>query len=364
MSTIESQTTQKALLEYKWQAAGVVTIGLFLSMLDNTIVSVALPAMRQDLNTTFQTITWVATAYFLAQAAVIPITGYLSDRQGTKAVFVSALAIFLVGSILCAAATSKEMLIFARVVQGIGGGALMPTSFAIAYKAFPRDEWGRATSAIGVPVLLAPVLGPVIGGLLTSEFGWRAIFAINLPIAGAGVVLALLVLRNRSSELGAAAPVESRFDLIGFGLCVLSFTTLIYGLTEAGLQGWTDPGVDRIFVGGAVLLALLVWTEWVTPNPVLDFRLFLIGPFARANILLWLVAASFYGTLFLIPYFFENVIGTSALSAGEILIGQGVAAAISIAVAGELYNKVGPRALVGVGTACLAAGTIGFTQLS
>src|SRR5919205_1674943 len=147
-------------LEYKWQAAIVVVIGLFLAVLDSTIVSVALPDMRRAFGTDFSSVTWVATAYFLAQAGVVPVTGYLCDRWGTKTVFVLELGIFLAGSLLCTIAPTQPLLIAARVVQGIGGGALMPTSFAIAYRAFPRDEWGRATTIIGIPVLCAPVLGP------------------------------------------------------------------------------------------------------------------------------------------------------------------------------------------------------------
>lgn len=187
-------------LEYKWQAAIIVGLGLFLSVLDNTIVSVALPAMRQTFNTDFDTITWVVTAYFLAQAAVIPVTGYLSDRAGTKLVFVVAMSIFIVGSALSVVAPSKEALVAARVIQGIGGGALWPTSFAIAYRAFPRHEWGRATTIIGVPVLLAPALGPVMGGYLTTTFDWRAIFTINLPIGFAALVLGSSLLRGEDQD--------------------------------------------------------------------------------------------------------------------------------------------------------------------
>lgn len=352
----------RARFQYKWRVALIVVIGLFLSVLDNTIISVALPNMRAAFGTDFETITWVATAYFLAQAAVIPVTGYLSDRWGMKPVFVSGLGIFLVGSLLCAAAPNEKFLIAARVVQGIGGGALMPTSFALAYRAFPRDEWGRATTIIGIPVLLAPVLGPVIGGFLTTAFQWRAIFAINLPIGLAGLMLAIWLLAPGGTPLESE---EERhpFDVLGLVLSMSGFTILIYGLLQAGTHGWTSrTAVTALLIGLALILVLGI-VEYNTRGPVLDVRLFRVPTFAMANGVLWLVAAGFYGTLFLIPFYFESIQGTSALTAGEIMIGQGLASAVGIAMAGELYNRVGPRVLVTTGVLCLSISMIGFTHL-
>jgi EmrB/QacA subfamily drug resistance transporter len=354
-------------LEYKWQAALIVTLGLFLSVLDSTIVSVALSAMRQEFRTDFDTITWVVTAYFLAQAAVIPVTGYLSDRTGTRLIFVVAMGIFVLGSALCAFAPSTEALIAARVIQGIGGGALWPTSFAIAYRAFPRDEWGRATALIGVPVLLAPVLGPVVGGYLTTTFSWRAIFAINLPLGVAACILAAVILRGRAEDEPAgeepASPAQA-FDVLGFVLTMVGFTAVVYGLTQAGVYGWSDASADRALAGGAIALVVLVIVELLAPNPVLDIRLLLNPTFARASAVLWVVVGVFYGSLFLIPYFLEKVEGLSPLTAGEILITQGVGAAVGIALSGELYNKLGPRRLVTAGAGALALSMIGFAHLA
>jgi EmrB/QacA subfamily drug resistance transporter len=157
-----------------------VALGLFMAILDNTIVSVTLPQMQKAFNTDFETITWVATAYFLAQAAVIPIVGYLSDRVGSKPVFLISLAMFTIGSGLCAIAPTQEALIAFRIFQGIGGGALMPVAFAIVYRIFPATERGPVTAVIGIPIMLAPAFGPTIGGYLSTTFDWNAIFMINL----------------------------------------------------------------------------------------------------------------------------------------------------------------------------------------
>ena len=352
--------------EYKWQAALIVGLGLFLSVLDSTIVSVALPAVRSDLHTDFNTVTWVASSYFLAQAAVIPVSGYLSGRYGTKLVFMVAMGVFTLGSMLCVLAPTETMLIAARVVQGIGGGGIFPTSFAIAYRAFPRDEWGRATTIIGVPVLLAPALGPVIGGYLTTSVGWRSIFALNLPLGALSFALAGLLLHGRARDVGEAAeggPPE-RLDLRGLILAAAAFSALVFGLTQAGTRGWSDRSVFVSIGAGLALLAVLVVAELRIPEPVLDFRLFRNATFVRSVSVLWIVSAFYYGGLFLIPFFLERVRNLSPLAAGQIMIIQGVGAAIGIGIGGEAYNKLGPRRLISAGTALLAISSLGFTHLS
>src|SRR5258707_956309 len=227
---------------YRWRVAAVVAIGLFMAILDNTIVSVTLPQMQKAFHTDFETITWVATAYFLAQAAVIPIVGYLSDRIGTKLVFLTALILFTVGSALCAFAPTKEALIAFRVFQGIGGGALLPMAFAIIFRIFPPTERGMANALLGIPMMMAPAFGPTVGGYLSTSFDWNAIFIINVPIGEVALVLAIPVLPGRKADSeNQAEPTSAgrkRFDILGLTLSMVGFTALVYGITEAGLKGW------------------------------------------------------------------------------------------------------------------------------
>lgn len=354
-------------LEYKWQAALITAIGLFMAILDNTIVSVALPQMRTAFHTDLDTINWVATAYFLAQAAVIPITGYLSDRLGTKTIFLAALALFTIGSGLCAIAPTEHALIAFRVVQGIGGGALFPTVFAIIYRVFPPTERGPASAIVGVPVLLAPAFGPTIGGFLTTTFDWRAIFTVNLPLGVIAIALAFWRLHGREDEhaaMGEAPLVRKGFDVIGLVLAMGGFTTLVYGITNAGTNGWSDRTTLIYLLIGVVLLVTFIVVELRSQDPVMDVRLFTNYTFTASNVLMWALSAFLFGSLFLLPVFFESVEGLTALSAGEILIAQGLAAAVSTAVAGVLYNRVGPRIMAVIGFALLTIGTIGFTQLT
>jgi EmrB/QacA subfamily drug resistance transporter len=353
-------------LDYKWQAALITALGLFMAVLDNTIVSVALPQMADAFHTDFGTITWVATAYFLAQAAIIPVTGYLSDRIGTKTVFLSALAIFTLGSALCAIAPSHTALIAFRVVQGIGGGALFPTAFAIIYRIFPPAERGPASAVVGVPILLAPAFGPTIGGYLTTTFDWHAIFTINLPFGVIAFTLAALFLRGRAADhaaMGETLTGSRNFDVLGLALAMGGFTTLVYGITEAGPHGLGDRTVQIYLALGIVLLVAFIVVELRSKDPVMDMRLFTNYTFAISNVLMWALGAFLFGSLFLLPYFFEQVQGLTPLNAGEILISQGLAAAVSTVVAGALYNRVGPRIMAFLGFALVTAGTWGFAHL-
>ena len=366
-------------LDYKWQAALISALGLFMAVLDNTIVNVALPQMIKSFNSNLTTIEWVVTAYFLAQAAVIPVTGYLSDRIGTKTVFLSALAVFTLGSALCAVAPTEQALIGFRVLQGIGGGALFPIAFAIVFRAFPPQERGAAGAVIGVPVLLAPAFGPTIGGFLTTTFNWNAIFLINVPIGIAAIIVGFIVLHGRASEHAGseAQPAGARFDILGFILSMTGVTALVYGITEAGNHGWNDVPFDRyqvfgvtieasvvrFLILGGILLVAFVIVELRSSDPVMDVRLFTNYTFAVANVLTWAISGLLFGSIFLLPLFFENIRGFTALNTGEILISQGLAAGVTTVIAGRFYNSVGPRILAAIGFVLIAVGTYGFTQL-
>ena len=358
-------------LEYKWQAAIVVAIGLFMGVLDVTIVSVALPQMQAYFHTDRDTITWVATAYLLAQAVVIPVTGLVSDRFGTKNVYLTALAIFTVGSALCAVAPTEQWLIAFRVLQGIGGGALFPVAFAIIFRVFPPTERGGASALIGVPVLLAPAFGPTIGGFFTQTWDWRAIFLINLPVGVLAFIGCLRVLHSGArerAESGLDAPdgqpiARQRFDAVGLALSMVGFTALLYGISEAAVTSWTDQKVVFSLVVGAVLLVAFVFNELRVSDPVMDVRLFRIYSFTVANVLTWVVSGFLFGSLYLLPIFFQNVQNYSPLQSGEFVIVQGLGAAVATLIAGRLYNRVGPRTLVAVGFALVTIGTFAFTQL-
>jgi len=346
-------------LTYKWRAAIVVALGMFMAVLDNTIVNVALPRMQSAFNTDWQSVVWVASAYFLSSAAVIPVTGYLSDRLGSKRIWIASLAFFTAASALCALASTVGWLITFRVIQGIGAGALFPLAFAIAYREFPPAERGPAAVVIGVPLLLAPTFGPTIGGYLTTTFDWQAIFLVNVPLGVIALLLAARVLRPDAAEISA----ERRgFDVIGLLLAMSGTIALVYAIDRAGTYGWSDSTVTGLLTVGVLLLAGFVVFELRSTDPVMDVRLFRTAAFTTSNVISWVIGAVGLGSLFLIPLYFENVLGRSPLDTGVLLIPMGVAAAVGIAFAGWLYNRVGPRLLTMIGVGLLAIGSIGFTS--
>lgn len=352
---------------YRWRATLVIALGLLMAILDSTIVSVVLPQMATAFHTDFQTITWVGTGYFLAQAAVIPIVGYLSDRVGAKTIFLISLVLFTLGSGLCVIAPNEQALIVFRVFQGLGGGALMPVAMAMIFRLFDPTERAAAISLLMIPLLLGPAFGPTLGGYLATNFSWNAIFTINLPIGVLAFLLALFVLRGRDAERaanGADQPATQGLDLPGLIFSMAGFTAFVYGINEAGTKGWGDGMVLAFLIAGGVLLIAFVIVELLVKDPVIDVRLFRSYTFTMANILTWATTAVLFASLFLLPLFFENIEGLSSLTTGEILISQGLAMAVGLAISGRLYNMVGPRILSVAGAALVAISMLGFTNLT
>jgi EmrB/QacA subfamily drug resistance transporter len=354
----------------KWSVAAVVLIGPVLALMDTTIVSVLLSQLQETFHTDFDTITWVASAYFLAEAAAIPAIGYLSDRLGTKRVYLTALGLFTVSSLLCALAPTKEALIVFRVLQGIGGGTLMPQAFAINYRIFPPNERSKLTAVISIPLLIAPAFAPTIGGYLSTSFNWNAVFFMNVPIGIVALLLCFLILPGSASDKSSApsqstqAETKKHFDIPGLLLSTLGVTTLIYGISQAGSKGWGEVTVLTPLLIGIAILIVFVVVELRVSDPVLDLRLFTNSTFTLANALLWLNVAVFYGGLFLLPLFFEQVQGHTALIAGQSLISQGLGLAVAMSISGMLYNRLGPRPLAVFGLLLLASGTYGLTQIN
>src|SRR5229473_5158022 len=257
-------------LTYRWQATLVIALGLLMAILDNTIVSVVLPEIARAFHTDFQTITWVGTGYFLATAAVIPIVGYLSDRIGTKTIFLVTLALFTIGSGLCVIAPNEKFLIAFRVFQGIGGGAMLPVAMAIIFRMFKPTERAAAISILMVPLLLGPAFGPTLGGYLATNFSWNAIFTINLPIGVVAFILTLLVLRGNAAERaanGSDGSAAQGFDLFGLVLSMTGFTAFVYGINQAGSRGLGDPTVISFLSASVVLRFAFVIVELLVKDP-------------------------------------------------------------------------------------------------
>jgi EmrB/QacA subfamily drug resistance transporter len=345
----------------KWSTIAVMAVSLCMAILDNTIVNVTLPQMQNAFQTDFPTISLVFTAYILAQAAIIPIVGYLSDLIGSKRAFLAALALFTIGSLLCALSPTKEALIAFRALQGIGAGSLVPLTYATAYRLFPPHERSKAATVLGVPMLLAPAFGPAIGGYLSTAINWNAVFFVNVPIGIVTLPLAFLLLPEDKPEQKAG--VSQRLDILGLLLSVVGSIALVYGITELGSRGLDDTMALTSLLFGVVVLIAFVIVELRTPNPVLDLRLFLNYTFSISNILMWISFGIFIGSMFFLPLFFEKVQGNTALTAGSFLIAPAVATAAGTLVSGRLYKSTGPRVLIVSGLLFMVVGTYGLTQI-
>jgi EmrB/QacA subfamily drug resistance transporter len=351
----------------KYAIALTAALGLFMAVLDNTIVNVSLTPMASSLKTDLRSIQWVVTAYFLAQAAIIPVAGYFSIRFGIKRLFIICLGLFTIGSFLCGISQDQTMLIAFRVLQGLGGGALFPLGQAIALQAFPPEERAASSAVIGIPVLLAPAFGPTIGGLITDSLGWEYIFFINVPV---GAIAIFLAIRVFPADKVMAAKNRS-FDYIGLVLSILGVLLVVYAFTVVSdsdpstitplnqrgtIHGWGYWEVWLLLgVGLALLAAFAFYETRISKDPVLDLRLFARYEYTIASLVTWVVSVVVFGSIFLLPVFLEQVRvpNLNALGAGLAMMPQGLAAGVAVAMSGRLYNKLGPRWLVVIGAVLL-----------
>ncbi|MDO8391095.1 MAG: MDR family MFS transporter [Actinomycetota bacterium] len=328
-------------IAYKWVVAIVYISALFLDLLDTTIINVALPVMQSELHTT--KVEWVVLGYTLSLAVWIPTSGWLGDRFGTKRTFLFALAAFTVGSAACGFAQSIGQLIAFRILQGVGGGMLTPVGIAMLFRAFPPAERAKASTVVMVPMLVAPALGPVLGGLITTHFEWRWIFWVNVPIAVGALWFGLRNLREHRE------PSAQGFDLAGFVLSGASLALVVFALSEGWQSGWTSPLVLGTGGGGLLCGALTVLVETRVSNPMLDLRLFGNRMFRTCNIVSFFSSASFLGVTFVMPLYLQNVRGLSPLASGLSTFPQALGVMGSSLIAGRLYARVGPRRLMAGG---------------
>ena len=339
--------------------AAVVVLGTIMTILDATIVNVALATLGREFGAALPTIQWVATAYLLAFASVIPLTGWTAERFGAKRVWLGSLSAFVVGSLLSGLSWSVASLIAFRVVQGLGAGMILPLGQTMLAQAAGPQRMGRVMSLIGVPMLLAPIFGPVIGGAIVDAAGWRWIFFVNLPVGALALALALRLLPD------ARPRADARLDVRGFALLSGGIAVFVYGLAEVGVRGGLGSAVPLVALGaGLLLVALFVVRALRATGPLIDVRLFARRAFATAAATNFLVGTALFGILILLPLYFQIVRGESPLRTGLLLIPQGVGAAIAMPVAGALTDRIGARLVVVTGVGLAMIGTAAYTQIT
>ncbi|WP_155129373.1 DHA2 family efflux MFS transporter permease subunit [[Actinomadura] parvosata] len=335
-----------------WTTGLVVLLGVVMTMLDTTIVNVALGTLARDFHTSLAGIQWAATGYLLAMSMTVPVTGWAVGRFGVRNVWLVSLVLFVAGSALCAAAWSLGSLVVFRVVQGLGGGLLQPVGQMMLAQAAGKERMGRAMSLISVPAMLVPVLGPPLGGLIVQGPGWRWLFLVNVPVCAVALLAALLLLPR---EAGAGR--SERLDVLGLALLSPGLVAVVYGLSEVG--DGASLLHPALWIGVALIAAFAV--RALRGTSLVDLRLFGDRTFAAAVLALACYSAAMLGFTVLVPLYSQLAAGGSALDAGLLLAPMGVGAAITMPLAGKLTDSRGPRGVGAAGVLLVAASIAAFT---
>ncbi len=330
----------KVAIPPKVVVGAVFVAAMFMNIMDATVVNVALPTLSRYFGVPVASVSGVVTAYLVTLAVAMPASGWVGDRFGARSVMLGSIGLFTAASTLCGAATSLPELVAFRALQGIGGGLLIPVGMAMMFRAFPPAERIRANRLVIVPTLMAPALGPVIGGLLVDGLSWRWIFYVNLPVGAAALVFGALFL-PRGSEHPAG-----RFDLPGFLLAGSGFPLFMYALSTGASSGWASPPVTVTGILGILLLIVFVLVELRVAEPMLRLRIYSDRLFRITNLQLAFAGAGFVGTLFLVPLLLQNGLGFSAAHSGLSTFPEAIGGMIGVQVTTRLYKRVGPRRLM------------------
>lgn len=349
-------------LSYKWIVAIVVVFGLFMVILDTTIVNIAIPRLQTAFGASLTEVGWLATGYTLAEGVGIPLTPFLSAFLGTKRFYLLILAAFTIGSVLCGLAWNLTALIAFRILQGIAGASMIPMSLTMLYTEFPPEERGIALGTLGIPIMLAPALGPTVGGYIVTFVTWQVLFYINVPVGIAGFLLGSIVLHD-------SQPQGSRyFDVPGFLCSSVGLASLLYAFSSAGTDGWGSSTVLAFLVLGFGSLAFFVVVELLTidngKEPLLDLRVFRTLSFTAGNIAMMMTVFALYGGLFLVPLYLQDLRGLSAYGAGLVLLPQALGSMVASLIGGRLVDKLGIKAVTVPGLAILGLALWGFSQLT
>ena len=341
----------------KWWTLAAVSFGLFMIMLDNTVVNVALPSIQEDLGADLSQLQWIVTGYALSFAALMLIGGKLADAYGRRLLFVLGILVFTGASLWCGLADSGEMLIAARIVQGAGAALMNPATLSIIAATFPPKERGMAIGIWAGVSALALAIGPLAGGLLTEHLSWHWIFFVNVPIGVIAIVASYLLITESKDA------THESLDLPGLATSALGLFALTYGLIEANQYGWTSARIVGSFLLAAVSLAAFLVIERRRRAPMLDLSLFRNGTYAGANVAMLLVALAMFGVFFFVSLYMQNVLGYSAVQAGAAFLPMTVLIIFAAPIAGKLSDRHGSRWLMSAGMVTLAVMLFYFSQV-
>jgi EmrB/QacA subfamily drug resistance transporter len=342
-------------MDPRWIPLGVTTAGTFMSILDNNIINVALPTILKDFHASLGQGQLVVTAYVMALVIVIPMSGFLGERLGMKRLYMFVLGAFITGSALCGLAPNISALIVFRALQGLGGGMLQPLGMAIVFSMITPLERPRFVAILGMPTLLAPLIGPAVGGYLVEYVGWRFVFFINVPVGLLNIVLAYKILKE------TAIKKDTKLDTKGLTFATLAFPSLLFAASRGEEIGWTSPIILLLIISGIIAFGLFIRHELRHHDPMLKLRLYAAPMFRLAMFVQWIGIFSLFGLNVIIPLYLQRVHEMGAADAGRVLMPMGIIAFITMNVAGKLYERIGPRPIIMSGLAVMALSTFLWT---
>ncbi len=345
-------------MAYRWNVMISIMLGILMFLIDVTVVNVALAKFESVFAVDVTTVQWVITGYALASGIATPLASFLSLRFGSKRVWLTALTVFTLSSVLCGFAPVFWVLIFGRVLQGFAGGMLLPIGVAQLFAAFPPEDRGLALGFFAIPVVAGPALGPTLGGYIVTHSTWRLVFFINAPIGILAVLLGALLLREQPPTL------KPRFDLPGAIFSVIGFGSVLYGLSRAAPDGWGSLKVVSFLGIGMISLLAFMVAELSREEPLLELRLFANYQFLIANAVGWVTTVALFGAEFLLPLYLQNLRGLTAVDTGLLLMPQGLSAGLVGPIAGRLTDKLGARYVVVFGMVLLAFNTWSLSQIT
>lgn len=346
--------------EHKYLIAFAVVLAALMQVIDSSIVNVALPDMMGNLGASLDEIAWVSTGYILASVIIIPLTGWLGEFFGRKRYFVGSIVLFTVSSFLCGASHSLSALVFWRIIQGLGGGALMTVSQAVLFESFPRKEAGTAMALFGLGVMVGPTIGPTLGGWLTDNYGWPWIFYVNIPV---GVLAAVMIAAYVHDPEYQKRPPS--VDYIGIALLAMSVGALQYLLEYGQREDWFQARLMIVLaVVSVVAGAFLLWREMTTEHPVIDFRVLRHRQMWVGTLLGVVMGVGLYASVFTLPVFLQGNLRMTAQQTGIVLLPGALATAVSMAIVGRLTNRFDPRILITIGALLFAAAMIRLARIT
>ncbi|MGG1679591.1 DHA2 family efflux MFS transporter permease subunit [Neobacillus sp. NRS-1170] len=333
-------------------------LGAFVAILNQTLLNVAIPHIMNDLGISANTVQWLSTGYMLVNGIAIPITAFLIEKFGTRKLFISAIFLFTLGSVVCSVSANFSMLMIGRVIQACGAGIIMPLLMTVFFALFPPEKRGKAMGIMGIVMIFAPAIGPTLSGWLIGHFSWRLLFDIVIPIGLLDLILSFMWMKDVTKV------TNPKFDFSGFLFSTLGFGFLLYGFSEAGNDGWSSRTVVISLIIGIISLICFVWRELTAEKPMLNLRVFKYDIFALTTVISMIVNMAMFGAMILLPIYLQNIRGYTALQSGLLMLPGAIVMGIMSPISGALFDKIGARWLAVTGLAITVLTTWGFTSLS